>query len=147
MLEQHAKEQHITMHTTGTTGFELPNIPIARAENTKLAAIVTPDTGLFELPTSPAIYADTAEKRNDNTTTTIVITTECPQCPPTTEKITYSATTTSQNTIATIENGMSLSRLFTVTGVPAPAFDMLSLICLIPKLTLLMSGPRRANTV
>ncbi len=33
-----------------------------------MVAIVTPDTGLLELPTRPAMYPATAEKRNAVTT-------------------------------------------------------------------------------
>src|SRR5690625_5486512 len=39
----------------------------------KMVAMVTPEMGLFELPTNPAIYPATAEKRNPAITMIMVI--------------------------------------------------------------------------
>jgi hypothetical protein len=43
----------------------LKNVTINNELN-KIVAIVTPDIGLFDDPTTPAIYAATAENRNPN---------------------------------------------------------------------------------
>ena len=51
--------------------------PVPKSANNKIevkriVAIVTPEIGLFDDPTTPAIYAATAEKRKPNTIIIIV---------------------------------------------------------------------------
>ena len=44
----------------------VPRMPASKREANSIVAIVTPDIGLFEDPTTPAIYAATAENKNPN---------------------------------------------------------------------------------
>ena len=70
-----AAAQHTTAPTiialAAPTPEPVPNKANKNNEVNKIVAIVTPETGLFDDPTTPAIYAATAEKRKPKTIITI----------------------------------------------------------------------------
>jgi hypothetical protein len=62
----------------GPTALPVPMRANSRIAEKSIVAMVTPEIGLFELPTIPAIYAATEEKRNPAMSITIAITNDGP---------------------------------------------------------------------
>ena len=58
---------------TGPIAESLPRKPSSTSEANRIVAIVMPDTGLFDEPTRPAMYADTEQNRNPATIMMTVI--------------------------------------------------------------------------
>src|ERR1700679_3988991 len=72
-----AAAQHTTppirIAATGPAGLLRP-MPSSSSAEGRIVAIVMPDTGLFDDPTSPAMYDATAENKNPAITMTTAIT-------------------------------------------------------------------------
>jgi hypothetical protein len=72
-----AAAQHTTapimIAATGPSFEPLPSSTISISDANRIVAIVIPETGLFDEPTRPAMYADTDENRKPATIITIVI--------------------------------------------------------------------------
>ena len=60
----HATVAPIKMAAAGPTKLCVPSSTTSSREEVRIVAIVTPEMGLLEEPTSPAMYAATAAKRN-----------------------------------------------------------------------------------
>ena len=58
---------------TGPSFEPLPSSTISISDANRIVAIVMPETGLFDEPTRPAMYADTEQNRKPATIITIVI--------------------------------------------------------------------------
>src|SRR6185369_7130317 len=72
-----AAAQHTTapimIAATGPSADLLPSSTISISDANRIVAMVMPETGLFEEPTRPAMYADTDENRKPATIITSVI--------------------------------------------------------------------------
>ena len=70
-----AAAQHTTAPTmmapAAPTSEPVPSKANSRRDENRIVAMVTPEMGLLDDPTTPAMYAATAEKRNPNIIMTI----------------------------------------------------------------------------